>query len=358
MFFRSEENTNILRDFLNKVKAVPRQNPEDPKRARIFLSAKIVEFIYNNPEEWDKRCTFNIKSIGDSFIKLLNNYSSELTGEIDKIYVFSYRFLCEFDFLVEEDLEPDMELKSILSTIRENNDELDDALRSQVIYATYMMPVSIAKDLISNSKIIAFKDFEKKIVEAENLKKEWNDEINSKKSATDKLKEKLTEYNVGFNFVGLNKGFSGLAEDKNKEAFLLFLALIVMGVFILTPLVLELLFTFTEDYRGITFESAEIIKLIPLISIEVILIYFFRIILMNHKSVKAQILQIELRKTLCQFIQSYSEYSAKIKKSDPDALEKFENIIFSGIISDPGRLPSTFDGFEQIGSFIKSMKNS
>ena len=47
-----------------------------------------------------------------------------------------------------------------------------------------------------------------------------------------------------------------------------------------------------------------------------------------------------------------------MKKQDSSALEKFESLIFSGVVSDPEKLPSTFDGVEQIGNLIKSIKNS
>lgn len=85
-------------------------------------------------------------------------------------------------------------------------------------------------------------------------------------------------------------------------------------------------------------------------------IYYFRVLLFNYKSVKSQLLQIELRKTLCKFIQSYSSYSKTMKAQDSDSLAKFENIIFSGIISDEEKLPSTYDGMDQIGKLIQSIK--
>ena len=101
-----------------------------------------------------------------------------------------------------------------------------------------------------------------------------------------------------------------------------------------------------------------LIFLIPLISLEIILIYFFRVVLMNYRSVKAQILQIELRQTLCEFIQSYANYSSAIKEKDKEVLNKFENLIFSGVLSDPEKLPSTFDGLEQIAALIKNIKGT
>ena len=52
------------------------------------------------------------------------------------------------------------------------------------------------------------------------------------------------------------------------------------------------------------------------------------------------------------------EYSTKIKKQDPSALEKFESLIFSRITSNSESLPSTFDGLEQISKLIKNLKTS
>jgi len=88
----------------------------------------------------------------------------------------------------------------------------------------------------------------------------------------------------------------------------------------------------------------------------VIFIYYFRVLLFNYKSVKSQLLQIELRKTLCRFIQHYTEYSSQIKEKDSESLGKFENIIFSGIVSNEEKFPST-DGIEQLGKLIKAAKS-
>ncbi len=130
-----------------------------------------------------------------------------------------------------------------------------------------------------------------------------------------------------------------------------------MGILILIPLGVELYLTTDGLLNDKTFGTDHFVTLIPLISIEIILIYFFRVILYNHRSVEAQKIQLELRKTLCQFIQSYAEYSVNIKKQDSAALEKFENLIFSGIISNPEKLPSTFDGLDQVGNLVKRVKN-
>lgn len=94
------------------------------------------------------------------------------------------------------------------------------------------------------------------------------------------------------------------------------------------------------------------------LSIVAILIYYFRIVFHSYKSVQSQILQLELRRTLIQFIQSYTEYSTEIKVKDKDALAKFESIIFSGIVSNNEKLPSTYDGLDQIMKLLKNLKSA
>lgn len=356
MFFGNEDNTKILADFLRKSGAAHIDN--EASAIRLSLSKEIIEYIYRSPKEWDERCGFNIKNIGDQFTQQLRSFDPQKPEDIDCIYSMSYRFVCEFDFLVGPGRELGMELRSIKNKIQNDSSEMDGNVRSQIIYASYVMPANIVKDFINDANIGAFKDFERSKVEAEKLKNQWNEEIEQKKTITDALKDKLDEYKIGFNFVGLYKGFSDLAEKKVKESFGLFWSLIGMGVLILFPLIAEILFAASEIYSGKSFTTNHLIILIPLISIELILIYFFRIILINHRSVKAQVMQLELRRTLCQFIQSYAGYSSEIKKQDSGALEKFESLIFSGILSDPEKLPSTFDGLEQIGNLIKSVKSS
>ncbi|MCL9764767.1 hypothetical protein [Neisseria subflava] len=96
--------------------------------------------------------------------------------------------------------------------------------------------------------------------------------------------------------------------------------------------------------------------MLPIIGLEFVLIYFFRVVLTHYHSIQTQIMQLELRQSLCQFIQSYAEYAKKIKTDDKDALEKFENLIFSSILSNPDKVPGTFDGVEGLTSLLKELK--
>ncbi len=356
MFFAEENNLKILGRFLQAAEAAHIE--DDVISSRLRLAKEIVGYIHRAPDSWDERCTFNIKHIGEQFLRWLNDFDPKEAPQINHIYVIAYRFLCEFDFLLGLDKELSIELNAIKNKIQSDNYDVDSDLKSQIVYASYTMPVDIAKSVINDSNIGAFRDFEQKKNEAEALKEKWDSEIEDKKKDADNLKKKLEKYKIGFNFVGLYQGFSNLGEKKDEETTMLFWSLIAMGFFILVPLLIELTIVSYYSFFGKELDSSHLIKLIPILSIEIILIYFFRVILFNYKSAKAQKMQIELRQTLCQFIQSYAEYSSEIKQKDKTALEKFENLIFSGVLSDPEKLPSTFDGLEQVGNFIKNIKNS
>lgn len=356
MFFAEEKNATVLRDFINTAQST--NITDEHRKLRLDLSRQIIGYIHKEPESWDNRCTFNIKHVGEQFLQWLRDVDFSKMRDIDHIYSMSYRFLCEFDFLVGPDRELSMELRHIREKIQEDVAEMADNVRSQIIYASFVMPANIAKEFINDANIGVFKDFEQKKQEAVTLKEQWDKEIESKKIESNRLKEKLDEYKIAFNFVGLYKGFLELTGKKSKEALWLFRSLIIMGFFILAPLVGEIILTSQGFYKELSTDIDRLMVFLPILSLEIILIYFFRVILLNYRSVKAQVMQIELRQTLCQFIQSYADYSAKIKKQDGMALEKFESLIFSGILSDPEKLPSTFDGVEQLGNFIKSMKGS
>lgn len=85
-------------------------------------------------------------------------------------------------------------------------------------------------------------------------------------------------------------------------------------------------------------------------------LFFYRVALINKNSIKSQILQIDLRQTLCQFIESYSDFSADLKNKNEHTLKKFEDLIFSGLVASDDKLPTTFDGVNQLSSLFKDIK--
>ncbi|WP_290496532.1 hypothetical protein [Alcanivorax sp.] len=352
-FFVQENRKTALENFLRKSSVVLEGENEN---FMLEISREIVGAMVSDLRAWDDRCEFNIEHVGQRFFGYLDDFDSGNEKVIEKIFVFCYRFLCEFDFFVGPGKEMSMDLRSIKDRIQYQTELLSESVRSQVVYASYIMPANMIKQFVNHHDINSFRGFSGAVEEAKKLKGEWNKEIEDKKKSVQVIGDKLKDYEVGFNFVGLYQGFSDLAKKKILEARWLLGWLVFMGVAIVAPLVAEVVFVVSSNGDGFVINSDNFFLVFPLISIEIVLIYFFRVVLFNYRSVKGQVDQIELRKTLCQFIQSYAEYSGKIKKQDSGSLEKFENLIFSGVLSDPGKIPSTYDGLESLSELIKSTR--
>ena len=149
MFFESEENAKVLASFLRKAEAA--HIDDESRENRLSILREIIGHIYKSPSDWDERCAFNIKNIGGQFLQWLRDFDPTKLTHIDSIYTMSYRFLCEFDFLVGPGMELSMELQSIKRNIEDDSAEVDGDLRSQIIYASYVMPANIAKSFINDS---------------------------------------------------------------------------------------------------------------------------------------------------------------------------------------------------------------
>ncbi|MEN8256352.1 MAG: hypothetical protein ABFS09_00650 [Thermodesulfobacteriota bacterium] len=358
MFFTNSNNQDLIKQVSGGLDFLETTESNDNSRIFVIKSLKeILKSMESNAEYYDEMCQSNIQWVGNNFIGSIRSYLSEKDKKFEKIgpiFTMALRFICELEFSMPGEMH--FELRQIKNGVEEHLNLFSDNEKSQIIYALYTMPVSIAKRIMHHENIESIKSFNKIVSEADSKKAQWEKDLKDKEQEVKEISDKLEKYKNAFNFVGLYDGFNQLSEEKKKEKFWLFLSLLFVSFLVLSPLVSEVLYIILNQDTISKYKDILIYAALPLVTVEIILIYFFRIILFNYKSVKALLVQIELRKTLCQFIQNYSEYSKKIKSEDSSALEKFENLIFSGLITNEENLPSTFDGVEQLTKLIKSAK--
>ncbi|MBX9676122.1 MAG: hypothetical protein K2V71_05885 [Methylotenera sp.] len=325
----------------------------------------LIANILNNTEFYDTNCQFNISWIGEGIlsdiIKFTEDYSpnkasNENDEGIKNLYVSFYRFLCEADFAVNGNLV--FELKRIIKNIDSLFYLFSDHQKQQLTYTRFFMVADILKELIKHPNIADIKTFNEKYEQIEKIKSGWDAELEAKEAAVGELKKKLDNYKTAFNFVGLSQGFGILASNKTKELKWARFVLIGLGLLSALPVSIEIYLFLFKSSELLEYKNLLVYSIFPTLTLQIILIYFFKVALVNFKSIKAQLLQIDLRKTLCEFIQSYADYANDIKTKDSSSLEKFENLIFSGLITNEENLPSTFDGLEQIGKIIQSVKTS
>lgn len=352
--FNTNQSKTVLAKFKHKIAGlVP---SDDFEKQRNTLIRLVVGAMENKPEQWDDLCQINIQWIGDQFINRLADEEKELTkGNLDDICSMCFRFLFELYLSTKNDLS--MEFESAKRFVFNNLDSFEYSAKEQIEYAIRDMPISIFKSIANGDAIQSLKNFNAVSAKAEKLKDDWNADLAVREAKVDSLKESLSKYENAFNFVGLYQGFDELAKERKKESDGILNWLRILSVVIVSPIVAELIFVYLNLDNIAAVRDGLLVSILPTASLVAISVYYFRVLLFNYKSVKSQLLQIDLRKTLCRFIQNYSDYSGEIKKKDATSLDRFERIIFSGIVADDGSLPSTFDGMDQIGKFIKAAKS-
>lgn len=232
--------------------------------------------------------------------------------------------------------------------------EFDKISSDQITYAIKEMPLNIMRKLLSNDTAKSYREYIKRANDLEDAANHWDNILKENLSKSQTLNDSLVMQLNKFNFVGLYKGFDELGENKKNELFWAKMLMFTLGLLIPVPLIVEATLLANSDIMTSAWSNA--MRMLPILSLTLILIYFFRVSLMNFNSVRAQLIQIDLRKSLCQFIQNYASYAKEIREHNTDLLVKFEEVIFSNIMPSEDKIPSTFDGLEQLTNFIGALK--
>ena len=369
---------NIIEDsikFLEKYKSKLDENSSSYYRIDIILP--VLSKIKSSETEWSKICQYLYSKYKNDLLKeleYLKNTSSEddITSLIENIYCkcayllreyilymeshdsYEYRFGMDKLSLVHNKILEDnynfidQRNRQRLNIIKDK--QLDIWILGYYFYGKSFKSFEKYEELVENSEKQSLNIQNQINIQKDNLSKF----INEKKEEVDRLAQQLEQQKTAFNFVGLSQGFESLLKAKKNSQTIVLSLLFFIGIFLFIPL-----FTYIElnQVKDLSGDFLNWKMFLPFVSIELISLYLFRVILTHYNSIKTQIMQLELRQTLCQFIQSYVEYAKEIKEKDSASLEKFENLIFSSILSTPDKVPSTFDGIEQLSNLIKNIKS-
>ncbi|WP_374421846.1 hypothetical protein [Chromobacterium sp.] len=172
------------------------------------------------------------------------------------------------------------------------------------------------------------------------------------KKEFDSLVVKLQGFLGSANFARFSEGFTDLiasVEERNaaERRRMLWLGLLML----LIPIVGLFLPFWSSDSGWVGY----LLHALPLATFELILFYFFRMSLMDWKSTSGQVLQLKNKKSCLQFIETYIDFK---KERGDVGLEKFEALIFSGVVADEAKIPSVLDGLDQVVNVLKALKSS
>lgn len=346
-FFKTSSIKKLIGDYIYEIKV---DGIEEPfKRNRNLFIRMLLSDMQKNGEHWDEYTQFNIVNIrGQIQVYLEDRMVND--DELDIILAIFFRFITEMEFNQKDGVF--LELERVRNFIIEHHGDFSAMARQHIFYALHRMPFDLFRSRYNSDDIQHFIAAAKAEGSLKNKITEWNNKIEEQTKKVEGLSKILEEQEVAYNFVGLYKGFHNLSRAKRVEAKTALCNTRVFGFLAIMPLVFEAIML-TINSNGAWFDAFRI-ALIPSFALTFILVYYFRVSLSSYQSIKSQIVQIELRKSLCTFIQNYSTYAEKMK--DKESLRKFENVIFSNIMPSEDKIPSTFDGIEQIAKLIESVK--
>lgn len=197
-------------------------------------------------------------------------------------------------------------------------------------------------------KFNLFKEEQKKVyLDNDNVQQIINS-FNKEKESVYELIENLKDTKQQLNFEKLDNGFIELLKKKeqNQKGILKILKYFGFSIFIIPLTSLFLIFgNINLSY----------ILSIPLLTIEIFLVYYFRIILHNYNSIEEQILQLENKSAILKFITNYIEFKKdnEVKQED---IAKFEEIIFSKISPNMKTIPTSPDVVSIVEKIAKIIK--
>lgn len=369
-FFSDENNQKILRNTKDIISERIDNSHDSAFENEMFRHLQfILSSMLNNPTIWNMNCSNSIDVHGGKFKGYLSSISEDnaiYADQAQSTFSLAYTFWRELEISTGYDRSTSED--EIINFARNKIDLFEPYSKYRIEYADRDLSTALFKKILNSNAIDSLKGMSKTIHEAEVLTKTWDDKIGGRIKSAQRLEASVIKYEDAFNFVGLNKGFSLLLKTKQKERCGLIVIMSIVAALIIGPLIYKLwhLSSDMNNYTGFAYIlknsapqiniSSTMLFLFSAISYIAVMLYFFRVALFNYKSVCAQILQIELRMTLCRFILHYSKHAKTIKENNGPTLDRFESIIFSGLVANEGDLPATFDGIEHISSLLKSFK--
>ncbi|UGS46689.1 hypothetical protein JMT66_03055 [Kosakonia cowanii] len=349
-FFNTRQMKTTLRRHIQNFESTAAIS--DFAKNRNLNLINIFEHFISEAEYWDERTQFNIRAIGNTFEHLTSS-DDNTQNDLNFAFAISLRFIFEAS-LLEQSTSSSMPFKMMQDFAIHNIDKFDEESQKQIRYALYALPIDIVRVFIGNDEVKSYLQFIDALNKAKALQEHWITELDNKVKRVKELNDTLKKQESAFNFVGLYAGFAKLGRFKAKELRWSRFAMFALGALMPAPLTYEIING--GDLINSDASIGGLIKIIPIASITLILIYYFRVALGNYNSVRAQVMQIELRKSLCRFIQSYADYAKELPRENTALLSKFEDVIFSNIMISEEKTPSTFDGIEQLATLLSSIK--
>ncbi|HAW5869828.1 TPA: hypothetical protein JL206_003649, partial [Escherichia coli] len=228
-FFSSKTIKELFKDYLVFLNTLTPSTTFESNRNKIIAQA--IDFISENPEDWDKKSQYNIVRIGNTFTSLLKE-KGEDNNSINFIFTCFFRFIIEPSILSPETDTFFSPLKTIKDFVLYNYNEFDEQSRAQIDFSLRELPLAMVKEVLSSGNVDTYKKYIDSLSEGRQFFEKCESFLKEQHTKIESIKESLKGYEVAFNFVGLFEGFNSLGKKKEREILLSRIILIILAIII------------------------------------------------------------------------------------------------------------------------------
>ena len=330
-FFGTEEIQSSIKIYLKRLSNFNQPVAEDIS-TEIDSFKNILQYILDEPIAADKNFTITLSKHQTRIQHLLNN---EINNDsvLEIMYIF-YMFCLEYKF--RHPNHSHSTIDGYYAQIENNKKKFTKYVSN---YSKSLGPLrfEVIEDKLEHNQSNHTDD-------QENIKKQirdWNLNLKQKQQEIKELEEKLDTLRITGNFELLNVGLEKFISQKKRAQLIALFMIILLATGVLYA-------PFQAYDSGLFYAPAYLM-------VELLLIYFFRIVIKSYFSISDQLLQLNNRQALLQFIQPYTDYKIK-NKIAYEQIAKFEDIVFSKISPDMEKVPTSPDlisAIEKIANIVK-----
>lgn len=395
-----ETNTLISRDLVRFEEMSKKSAKKKDNSIFLFYNtldsawSTFISIINNNPQHLDENTVFNQDTIISRMEFRVDDYKGDKVDFLSTLLrvLYEYYFWTGNRSIITSNFITDSKLTLLENTFKDNESKY------QFAWIRDKLPISLMKWLLNSNKLTDARNF---ISDLDKNKQNFLDDISSnldmaidkinkdteasislisanfndiKKTIVDgkleadanlkyvdesreeikALEERVRNLKSEYNFVGLSSGFNIIKEKKEKELSTTEMNYKnLFGTVFIAPVIAVIIhFAFPDLYPK---DYSAIFILFPFITIEMAIIYFFRLSYLEAKALRTQLMQIDLRLSLCAFIDGYVEYRRKNNIAIEKVLDSFDALIFSPIQNNENNIPAMFDGLEAIAGVAEKV---
>lgn len=308
---------------------------EDQKR-KVSLLLPVLSHIALSAEEYDQTTKVTSKDIGDGFVRIIRSRSIDGLS-LQRLFYLTARLVRESTLRRSNYVSSEQD---ILDFFYGPAARLNAEDAQQADYIQFHIPHRLL-EYVSSS-----------VSHLEARLASWS---SNAYSTTDALEQRinghrseLLKIEKDFNFVGLASAFKKLNREKRQQKWWSFASVIFLGM---VAIAIPVFFLADSEILkiGDIWGPNSLAKLIGGLAIEIIILYFFRVVLRSYLVIRSQITSLDLRYALCAFIEGYSDFA---KAKGAASLSGFESLIFSALPQDDASLPATIDWLDQVTKLV------